>query len=128
MFNKFLDENNKFKETLIDDTEGLLSLYEAAHLGIRDEKVLEQALEFTRQQLTRMLPQLKSPLKEKVQHALKNPLHRSVAIIEIRFYISIYGKDESRDELLLKLAKFNFNFLQNIYKNEILQLSRYVTL
>lgn len=112
VFNKFVDKNNKFKETLINDTEGLLSLYEAAHLGIREDKILEEALEFTRQQLTRMLLQLKSPLKEKVHHALKNPLHRSVAIIEIRFYISIYEKDESRDELLLKLAKINFNFLQ----------------
>ncbi|KAH6763554.1 hypothetical protein C2S52_020987 [Perilla frutescens var. hirtella] len=111
VFEKFIGENKEFKETLGGDAEGILSLYEAAHVRTGEENILEGAVEFTRQQLSRMLPELKSHLKEKVKRALKHPIHRSAPIVEIRFYIPIYENDESRDELLLKLAKLNFNYL-----------------
>ncbi|KAH6820629.1 hypothetical protein C2S53_020433 [Perilla frutescens var. hirtella] len=126
VFEKFVGENKEFKETLGGDAEGILSLYEAAHVRTGEENILEGAVEFTRRQLSRMLPELKSPhLREKVKRALKHPLHRSVPIVEIRFYIPIYENDESRDELLLKLAKLNFNYLQNMYRNELVQLLRW---
>lgn len=109
----------------MSDGEGLLSLYEAAHVRTHDENVLEEAVEFTRHHLSDMLPQLKSPFKDKVQLALKHPLHKSVPLIQTRFYIAIYENDESRDELLLRLAKLNFSFLQNIYRNELSEVLRY---
>lgn len=56
VFNKFKDENNKFKETLDSDVEGLLSLYEAAHLRIHGL--------------------IESPLEDQVKRALHSPLHR----------------------------------------------------
>ncbi|KAH6763555.1 hypothetical protein C2S52_020988 [Perilla frutescens var. hirtella] len=124
VFEKFVGENKEFKETLGGDAEGILSLYDAAHVRTGEENILEGAVEFTRQQLSRMLPELKSHLKEKVKRALKHPIHRSAPIVEIRFYIPIYENDESRDELLLKLAKLNFNYLQNMYRNELIQLLR----
>ncbi|KAH6763724.1 hypothetical protein C2S51_014973 [Perilla frutescens var. frutescens] len=125
VFRKFVDKDGKFVETLSRDPEGLLSLYDAAHVRFHDEKLLDEAARFTRQELSGMESQLKSPLREKVKRALEHPLHREVPVFYKRIFISIYEKDESRDEQLLKLAKFNFNFLQNLYKSELCQLTRW---
>ncbi|GFQ04033.1 gamma-cadinene synthase [Phtheirospermum japonicum] len=127
VFKKFKDEENKFKESVMHDAEGLLSLYEAAHIRIHGEDILEEAVAFTTLHLNRLLSLglIVSPLKDKVMRALDQPHHRGTPIIEIRVYISIYEKDESGDEQLLKLSKLNFNFLQNLYKNEICELSRW---
>ncbi|KAL7113439.1 hypothetical protein ACP275_04G060500 [Erythranthe tilingii] len=37
----------------------------------------------------------------------------------------VYEKDESRNDLLLKLAKLDFNYVQNMHKQELSQLSRW---
>ncbi|PIN00125.1 Beta-farnesene synthase [Handroanthus impetiginosus] len=123
VFERFTNKDKKFEETLIDNVEGLLNLYEAAHIRIHGEDILEEVVAFTTHHLTRVLPQLESPIKDKVKRALEHPIHRAVPIIEARLYISIYEKDESRDEVLLKMAKLNFNYLQNLYKDELSQLS-----
>ncbi|KAH6771730.1 hypothetical protein C2S51_010134 [Perilla frutescens var. frutescens] len=121
---KFVDEDNKLmKESLCSDIEGLLSLYEAAHVRIHDEYILDEAEAFTTHHLANMLPELEPHIKEKVQQALDYPLHKSLTIFNLRFHISIYEKDNSRNELLLRLAKLNFNFLQNTYRNELFQLT-----
>ncbi|KAH6808693.1 hypothetical protein C2S51_026476 [Perilla frutescens var. frutescens] len=125
VFDKFVDKDREFEETLSSDLEGLLSLYETAHIRFHDEKILDEAARFTENELSRMESQLEPPLKEKVKRALEHPFHREVPIFHTRIFISIYEKDDSRDELLLKLAKLNFNFLQNLYKNELAQLSRW---
>ncbi|KAL0435400.1 UNVERIFIED_CONTAM: Viridiflorene synthase [Sesamum radiatum] len=44
VFDKFKSENNEFKETLKSDAKGLLSLFEAAHLRIHGETILEEAV------------------------------------------------------------------------------------
>ncbi|KAL8154568.1 hypothetical protein AgCh_000078 [Apium graveolens] len=48
VFKKFKDESRgTFKDCLSKEVEGLLSLYEAAHLMVRGEDILEEALTFT---------------------------------------------------------------------------------
>ncbi|KAL7145234.1 hypothetical protein ABFS83_07G067200 [Erythranthe nasuta] len=130
VFDKFTNKDNKLEESLIgNNVEGLLSLYEAAHVRTRGEDILEEAVAFTKHHMTRhMLSSqlLESPLKDKVKRALEHSLHRGVPIIEARAYISIYGKDDSRDEIILKLAKLNFNYLQNMYKEELSELYRWI--
>lgn len=123
VFDKFINNDNKFKEDLIDDVEGLLSLYEAAHVRIHGEPMLDEAVAFTTHHLTRVVEQLESPTKDKVKRALEQSLHHGVPIIEIRIYISAYEKDKERDNVLLKLAKLNFNFMQNEYKKELHEVS-----
>ncbi|GFQ01033.1 gamma-cadinene synthase [Phtheirospermum japonicum] len=125
VFNKFKGEDNKFKETLSNDAKGLLSLYEAAHLRIHGEQILDEAVAFTVHHLKRMVQQLESPLQDQVKRALEQPLHRGIPRIETRYYISLYEKDSSKDELLLKLAKLDFNYVQNMYKNELREVSRW---
>ncbi|KAG8371181.1 hypothetical protein BUALT_Bualt13G0060300 [Buddleja alternifolia] len=85
VFNKFMDEDNKFKKTLISDINGLLSLYEASYLS-----------------------RFIGPLK-------------NLKLVTT----SMYEKKESKNELLLKLAKLDFNFLQNLYKEEISHLFKW---
>ncbi|XP_047953723.1 gamma-cadinene synthase-like [Salvia hispanica] len=128
VFNKFVEKDYKWKpENHGNDIEGILSLYEAAHVRIRNEKILDEAAKFTVDQLNQMLSTLdQSPIvKEKVQQALKHSIHRGLPVLNIRFYISIYEREGTTDELLLKLAKLNFNFLQNIYRKELDELTRW---
>ncbi|XP_057766251.1 gamma-cadinene synthase-like isoform X5 [Salvia miltiorrhiza] len=126
VFDKFVEKDCKWiGDRLRSDVEGILSLYEAAHVRIRDEKILDEALEFTVVELNHMLPTLESPTKEKVQQALKHSIHRSLPLLNIRFYISVYERDGTTNGLLLKLAKLNFNFLQNIYRKELAEIMRW---
>nr|Q49SP7.1 RecName: Full=Gamma-curcumene synthase; AltName: Full=PatTpsA [Pogostemon cablin]AAS86319.1 gamma-curcumene synthase [Pogostemon cablin] len=128
VFDKFMNKEGKFEEEpLISDVEGLLSLYDAAYLQIHGEHILQEALIFTTHHLTRIEPQLDdhSPLKLKLNRALEFPFYREIPIIYAHFYISVYERDDSRDEVLLKMAKLSYNFLQNLYKKELSQLSRW---
>ncbi|KAL9236368.1 hypothetical protein vseg_011048 [Gypsophila vaccaria] len=128
VFNKFKDQNGKFKECLASDMKGMLSLYEASHVGIQDDKVLDEALAFTTPHLETIakdLTHLSTPLGEQVAHALHQPLHKGMARVETRFYISIYEKDPSHDQLLLHFAKLDFNFVQSLHQKELKDLKRW---
>nr|QEV81844.1 terpene synthase 5 [Prunella vulgaris] len=122
-FAKFVDQDNKLKESLSSDIEGLLSLFEASHLRIHNEDVLDEAIVFTTHHLNRMMPQLESPLKEEVKHALRYPLHKCLGILSLRFHIDRYENDKSRDEVVLRLGQVNFNYMQNIYMNELYEIT-----
>ncbi|XP_049936310.1 myrcene synthase, chloroplastic-like [Nymphaea colorata] len=54
VFKVFKDERGKFKNTLAEDVKGLLSLYEASHLGFDGENILEEAMTFTTYHLKEM--------------------------------------------------------------------------
>nr|QEV81840.1 terpene synthase 1 [Prunella vulgaris] len=126
VFDKFVGEDGKWQVEKLD-IEGILSLYEAAHVRIRDENILDEAVEFTTHHLKCMLPTLEpSPTKEKVQQSLNHSIHRSLAILTVRFYISIHeGDGSTTEEVVVKLAKLNFNYLQNMYRKELAELSRW---
>ncbi|KAK6141551.1 hypothetical protein DH2020_024707 [Rehmannia glutinosa] len=126
VFDKFTGKDRIFKEILSSDAKGLLSLYEAAHLRIQGEETLEEAVAFTKHHLKRMVQQLESPLQDQVKRALEQPLHRGSPRIETHFYVSFYERDNSKNELLLKLAKLDFNYVQNMYKKDLCELSRVV--
>nr|QNC49792.1 terpene synthase 10 [Leucophyllum frutescens] len=124
-FDKFKGEDKKFKETLSTDAKGLLSLFEAAHVRIHGDDILEEAIAFATHHLKRLVDQLVSPLQDQVKRALEQSLHRGVPRIETRHFISSYEKDGSKNEQLLKLAKLDYNYLQNIYKKELCELMRW---
>ncbi|XP_042059247.1 cis-muuroladiene synthase-like [Salvia splendens] len=122
VFNKFVNKDGMFEE---GDVEEMLSLYEAAHVRFKEEKILQEAADFTRHYLNSREAELESHLKDRVKRALKRPLHRDIPMVFARNFISIYEKDPSRIELFLKLAKLNFNCLQNIYRKELSQVTRW---
>ncbi|WMV53479.1 hypothetical protein MTR67_046864 [Solanum verrucosum] len=127
-FSKFQDGNGKFKESRAsdDDVLGLLSLYEASHVRTHGEDILEDALVFSTTHLESATPHLNSPLKEQVTHALEQYLHKGIPRVETRFFISsIYEKEESKNDVLLKFAKLDFNLLQMLHKQELAEVSRW---
>ncbi|KAI3459621.1 hypothetical protein Pfo_016284 [Paulownia fortunei] len=125
IFSKFKDDDGKFQEALKSDAKGLLSLYEAAHLRIHGEDILEDGLAFATANLKSMAPNLGSPLRKQVVHSLVQPLHLGNPRIEARTFISIYEEDDQKNETLLRFAKLDYNLLQMLHKEELHEVSRW---
>jgi (-)-alpha-terpineol synthase len=76
IFNSFKNEIGNFKESLGDDTKGMLCLYEASFLLIEGESILEEARDFTTRQLKEYIKQNEDQnLSIMVGHALAGPAH-----------------------------------------------------
>ena len=118
VFNKFKDEQGTFSESLIGNVEGVLSLYEATHLMVRGEDVLEEALAFTTTHLKSVLNQLSHSLAVQVKHSIRQALYRNIPRLEARNYISTYEQDPLHNKNLLILAKLDFNILQKLHQKE----------
>ena len=73
VFNKFKENGGKFNESFITDTWGMLSLYEACHLRVHGEDILDEALTFpvTYLELINENIQVSPSLAKQVKHALK---------------------------------------------------------
>ena len=125
---KFKDSEGKFRESLAEDIQGMLSLYEASHLRGHGEEILDEAFIFTTTHLKSIASNLSPTLSEQVNHSLKHPIRESMQRREARHYLSVYEQDDSHDEALLSLAKLDFNQLQQLYKKELCELTRFVVL
>jgi hypothetical protein len=105
---------------LIGDVRGLLSLYEATHLRVHQEDILDEALEFTTTHLNSALPNLSNnSIAAQVVHALDQPIHLGLTRLESRHYISFYEKDDSHNKVILDFAKLDFNLLQKLHQREL---------
>nr|AIO10965.1 TPS02 [Liquidambar formosana]AMD82310.1 trans-beta-guaiene synthase [Liquidambar formosana] len=123
---KFKNDEGNFKESLIGDVQGMLGLYEATHLRIHGEDVLDEALAFTTIHLESMATSRASdPLMAQVIHALKQPIRKGLPRLEAGRFISIYQEDGSHNEALLKLAKLDFNLLQSLHRKELSEIARW---
>ncbi|KAL6321843.1 hypothetical protein AAG906_035542 [Vitis piasezkii] len=125
IFNKFMDKRGRFKETLITNVQGMLALYEAAHLKVHGEDILEEALAFTTTHLKVMVEHLGYPLAEQVAHALNRPIRKGLERLEARWYMPVYQDEAFHDKTLLKLAKLDFNLVQSLHKEELSNLARW---
>ncbi|KAJ6837867.1 (-)-germacrene D synthase-like [Iris pallida] len=123
VFSKFKDSDGKFKQELSYDVEGLLQLYEASMLGTNDEPILEEAMDFARGHMERMLGVGEEPHTAQVRRALETPFHRGMRRLEARLYIPVYAKSKACNAILSELAKLDFNHLQSIHQAEIQSLS-----
>ncbi|XP_057962434.1 (-)-germacrene D synthase-like isoform X1 [Malania oleifera] len=129
VFKKFKGSDGKFKEEVRKDVRGMLSLYEAAHLRIQGEDILEEAVGFASGHLEECVksgvlagqPQL----EKQVKHALERPLHKTIQRLEASHFISLYRQDESRNETLLKFAVLDFNLLQLQHQEELCHISKW---
>lgn len=125
IFNEFKDVNG-FNETLKNDVKGMLNLYEATHTKIHGEDILEEALNFSTQHLEKIAAtSSSSSLIKHVRHALEYPVHKGIPRVEVRHFISFYEEDESKNELVLRLAKLDYNFLQLLHRKELCDVSRW---
>ncbi|CAN1266155.1 Probable terpene synthase 3, partial [Linum perenne] len=131
-FKRFKTEDGEsFKEELVNDIEGLLSLYEAAYMRIQGETILDEAIHFTKLHLAEtkfedsLSSSSSSQLAKRISHALERPLRKGVAKLEQLFFISVYEQMHGHDETLLTLAKLSFNVVQNMYQKELKVLTKW---
>ncbi|KAK0598882.1 hypothetical protein LWI29_000321 [Acer saccharum] len=128
VFNKFKDSNGNFKESLVTDIKGMLSLYEATHLRVHGEDILEEALAFTTSHLESMAASQSinsPPLAEQVNGALNRPIRRGLQRLDARHYMSVYQEDPMQNKVLLTFAKLDFNILQKQHQKELIDISRW---
>ncbi|GAV79948.1 Terpene_synth domain-containing protein/Terpene_synth_C domain-containing protein [Cephalotus follicularis] len=126
IFEKFKDGDGRFMESIGKDVAGLLSLYEASQLGRQGEIVLEQAKNFSAQNLKSFLRKVESSgsdIAEQVQQSLELPLHWRMPRAEARSFIHVYQKDDTKSLILLELAKLDYNIVQAAYQRELKELA-----
>ncbi|KAJ4952444.1 hypothetical protein NE237_029276 [Protea cynaroides] len=125
VFHKFINKEGKFKEALSNDTVGMLSLYEASYLGAKGEKILSEAMEFTKNHLRTSMPNLESSLVQEVATALELPRHSRMVRLEARRYIDKYAQETTGSRVLVELAKLDFNNIQLLHQMEIAEVIRW---
>ncbi|XP_044496681.1 (-)-germacrene D synthase-like [Mangifera indica] len=126
VFNKFKDNNGSFKASLTEDVRGMFSFYEASHLRIHGETILDEALAFTTNQLESWVAtQPSSHLAGQIKHALTRPLRKSLPRLEARYYMNIYHEEASHNEVILTFAKLDFNILQKLHQKELSVITKW---
>ncbi|CAA2977597.1 terpene synthase 10-like [Olea europaea subsp. europaea] len=109
IFDRFKNEKGEFKSRLCDDIEGLLQLYETSFLSMEGESTLEMATEFTMNTLMIKLVLISSILDWCTMawsFHCTGPYHMN--------------------QILLELAKLDFNIVQAKYQQELKHVSRYL--
>ncbi|CAL5016231.1 unnamed protein product [Urochloa decumbens] len=126
VFAKFRDEEGSFAAAG-DDVKCLLMLFDAAHLRVRGEEVLDSAVAFARSRLQSLMEEglLEPEVAEEVRYTLETPSFRRVQRVEARRFIAVYEKKATTadETLLLEFAKLDFNILQTIYCEEMKALT-----
>ncbi|KAG7547485.1 Isoprenoid synthase domain superfamily [Arabidopsis suecica] len=127
VFKRFKMSNGEFKESLIEDKKGMLSLYEAAQLRTTTEFIMEDALRFASGHLESLAADKTCPshISRRIQSALSLSQHWNMEILAIMEYIPFYEQEEDHNHLLLKFAKINFNLLQLHYLQELKTVTKW---
>ncbi|XP_062005502.1 (-)-alpha-pinene synthase-like [Rosa rugosa] len=129
IFNKFKDANGNFKEGLTSDLPGMLSFYEATHLRMHGEDILEDGLFFTTAHLEFSANDVNHALAAQITQALERPLRKHPERLYARSYMSIFPNDHKtlhhEAVALLKLAKLDFNLVQSLHKKELSEITRW---
>lgn len=101
-----------------DDTNGLLQLYEASFLLTQGEETL---MERARNFATNLLHQ-KIGLTD---HNLSSlPLHWRIRRPNARLFIQAYERRQDMNQIVLELAKLEFNVVQATHQQELKHVSR----
>ncbi|KAL1544183.1 Trehalose-6-P synthase/phosphatase complex synthase subunit [Salvia divinorum] len=123
VFNGLVDKEGNL---LIDDVEGMLSLYEASNYGINGEDILDKALELSSSHLRNSLHKsMSTSLSNRVKEALEMPISKSLIRLGAKKFISMYQQDESHNQTLLNFAKLDFNIVQKIHQRELHHITRW---
>ena len=129
IFKKFTNKEGKFKDELASDVQGMLGLYEAAHFLVHGEPILDEALAFANTHLksSAKLSNLSPFLAAQVKHALIQTIRKGLPRVEAKHFISNYHEDPSHSEVLLTLAKLDFNILQKLHRKEVTDATRSIS-
>ncbi|CAK9161364.1 unnamed protein product [Ilex paraguariensis] len=123
LFNKFKDKKGRFMDSLSKDATGLLSLYEASHLGMNSDDGLKEAKNFSIKHLVSLAGKLDNNLAEQVKQSLQTPLYWRMPRLEARKFIDLFVVDDEKSLILSKLAKLDYNLVQSIHQQELKELA-----
>ncbi|KAL5772376.1 hypothetical protein ACOSQ2_012300 [Xanthoceras sorbifolium] len=104
IFKGFMDENGTFSKSKCRDIKGLIELFEASHLALEGENILDEA---------------------KLAYVLELPSHWRLQWFEVKWNINMYEKNKDMNTILRKLAKLNFNMVQATHQNELKEVSKW---
>ncbi|KAG6495325.1 hypothetical protein ZIOFF_043119 [Zingiber officinale] len=130
LFETFRDENGNFEARCENQIRGLLSLYEASYLEKEGETLLKEAMDFATEQLKGFMEggsvAEAGGLREQVARALQLPLNWRLERVQHRWFIEACSSgDDTVNPLLLEFAKLDFNLVQDMYKSDLRELSRW---
>ncbi|KAL5729280.1 hypothetical protein ACHQM5_002254 [Ranunculus cassubicifolius] len=126
VFSGFIDVTGSFKLELSEDIKGILSLYEASHLCLKNDDILHEAKIFTAKHLKDFNGSSNPSIANEITRSLEVPLHWRMPRLEAGDYITyVYEREEKINHGLLELAILDFNVLQATYQQELCDLSRW---
>nr|WBU15652.1 geraniol synthase [Elsholtzia ciliata] len=130
IFDSFKNDNGSdFNESLVENTKGLLQLYEASFLVRKGEDTLELARIFATKFLQRKVEEgnneIDANLLSSIQHSLEIPLHWRIQRLEARWFIDAYTTRLHTNPAILELAKLDFNIIQATHEEELKEVSRW---
>ncbi|XP_047250910.1 (R)-linalool synthase TPS5, chloroplastic isoform X2 [Capsicum annuum] len=129
ILNDFKDVSGNLKQSICNDTKGLLQLYEASFLSTEKETTLKNATKFTvahlRNYIDNHCGDHNNIMVSLVLHALELPRHWMMPRLETEWYIRIYDRTPNANPVLLELAKLDFNIVQSRHQDDLRILSRW---
>lgn len=127
IFNNFKDNKGLFMTKINEDINGLMGLFEASHLRIDGEHVLDEAEQFSGHLLNASMTRLNHHQARVVANTLENPCHKSLAKFTAKNLIGRTSPTVNNGyiNVLQQLAKVEFNKVQSIHKREIVQISKW---
>lgn len=125
LLRRLKDGKGGFKKSLREDTQGLLSLYEASHLAFGGEDILDEARVFSTEALRERMPLMRPHLRSSVDNALAVPLHWAAPRLQARWFIGHYAGDGGADQVMLRFAKIDFNNVKKLHQQELARITRW---
>ncbi|KAF9601573.1 hypothetical protein IFM89_020429 [Coptis chinensis] len=127
IFKSFQEEMGNFKACLCEDVKGMLSLYEASHLGFENENIMDEAKSFTTKHLKNYPNNgnINTTLGKKSAHSLELASYLRLPRGEARWYIDIYRGEETMIPSLFELAILEYNVVQGTHQKEITNVARW---
>ncbi|KAL5720569.1 hypothetical protein ACHQM5_013231 [Ranunculus cassubicifolius] len=123
VFKVFKDLTGYFNEHLNKDIKGMWSLFEACYHAEEGEDILDEAKVYTRNILKNVKHGTDDSLYDQVTRALRIPINYNAVRFEARWYIDAYSEREDTNQVLLELAKLDYNIRQGSYQDELAILS-----
>lgn len=121
-----MGENGLLKKITLN-IKGMLELFEASNLALEGEHILEEAKSHTFETLKSIsISDLDDDCEaaKLVAHSLEVSLQWRVHWFDVRWQINAYEKDKNMNNVLLQLAKLNFNVVQAIHQKDLKESSR----
>ncbi|RXH92108.1 hypothetical protein DVH24_021131 [Malus domestica] len=126
VFSRFTYGNGSLKAWICKDIKGLLSMYEASYFAFEGKNPLDESLAFSTIYLKNLSGvNVTKGLAEQVSDALEFPLHHRMQRLGARRYIEAYSKMPDANQVLLEIAKRDFNRVQCTLQRDLQEVSRW---